>query len=62
MPDPLTPDTLPLFGTESVDTELTERNRRILELHEQGVSTREIAALLGCSKSTTARIVKQATT
>ena len=43
-------------------SDLDARNRRILELHEQGVSTREIAALLGCSKSTTARIVKQATT
>jgi DNA-binding NarL/FixJ family response regulator len=38
------------------------RNRRILELHRQGVSTREIARLTGVSKTTTARIVKNATT
>ena len=46
---------------KSVDTELTARNRRILELHEQGVSTRDIAVMIGCSKSTTARVVKGAT-
>ena len=44
------------------DTETKERNRRILELHRQGVSTREIARLTGVSKTTTARIVKNATT
>ena len=55
-------ESYPQAGDKSVDTELTARNRRILELHGQGVSTREIALMLGCSKSTTARIVKGATT
>jgi len=40
-------------------TEPSERDARILELHRQGVSSRDIAEQVGCSKSTVNKVVKQ---
>ena len=36
-----------------------ERDRRILELHRQGVSGREIARRVGCGETTVRKILKQ---
>ncbi|HRY15426.1 MAG: helix-turn-helix domain-containing protein [Candidatus Competibacteraceae bacterium] len=46
----------------SVEKEATraERDRRILELHRQGVSGREIARRVGCGETTVRKILKQA--
>lgn len=38
---------------------VVDRDRRIIELHQQGVPTREIAKQVGCSKTTAHRVTQR---
>ena len=57
------PDTLPLFEPDPTDPlpveSVVDRDRRIMELHRQRVPTREIAKLVGCSKTTAHRVTQR---
>ncbi|MBW9211771.1 DUF2637 domain-containing protein [Mumia sp. zg.B21] len=52
-------NTLDMRPSDIAGDEKTARDRQIVELHQEGLSQREIAARIGCGKSTVARVLER---